>query len=78
MLKSVGERQLHFGTPVLVVKVDDLDVLHVTWKVRSFIKLLTQSRRCEGRLALVSLWIITSWEAFSKAFPGHGGSKEFS
>ncbi len=60
MLKSVGERQLPCGTPVLVVKVDDVDVLHVTWKVRSVKKLLTQPRRCEGRLNLVSLWIIPS------------------
>jgi hypothetical protein len=36
------------------VKMDDVDVLHVTWKVRSVKKLLTQSRRCEGRLTLVS------------------------
>jgi len=55
MLKRVGERQFSFGTPVLIVKEDDVDDYQVTWKVLSCRKLLTHSRRGAGRLALASL-----------------------
>ena len=55
MLKRVGERQLPCGTPVLIVKEDDVDDFQVTWKVLSCRKLLTHSRREAGRLALDSL-----------------------
>ncbi len=49
MLKRVGERQLPCGTPVLIMKEDDVDDFQVTWKV------LTHSGREAGRLALASL-----------------------
>jgi len=54
-LKNMLKRQLPCGTPVLIMKEDDVDDFQVTWKVLSCRKLLTHSRREAGRLALASL-----------------------
>ena len=53
-LNSVGDKQLPCGTPVLAVKVVEIDCLQVTWKVLSSRKFLTQLRRSVGSPA----WLV--------------------
>ena len=67
-LNRVGDRQLPCGTPVLVMKMVEIDFFQVTWKVLSSRKFLIQFRRSVGSPAFASLNMIPSCDALAKAF----------